>query len=76
MPSIASRIVTNPRPVSTPVSPTPRPVPPLEGPTPVQNTMLRCPLPYVVSPSPDSLRQFYGGGTIPQYRITPSPSLK
>ena len=44
--------------------------------TPVQNTALRCPLPYVVSPSPDSLRQFYGGGSIPQYRITPPPPLK
>ena len=77
MPAIASRLV-DPQPPSTarPVPSLPRPFPPLTGPTPVQNTVLRCPLPYVVASSPDSLRQFYGGGVIPQYRITPPSSLK
>lgn len=36
------------------------------------NTMLRCPLPAIAS-SPDSLRQFYLGGKIPQMRVLPLP---
>jgi hypothetical protein len=37
---------------------------------PIYNTMLRCPLP-PVSVTPDSLRQFYLKGQIPQHRLLP-----
>lgn len=41
---------------------------------PVFSSLLRCPLPPVAI-TPDSLRQFYRGGTVPQHRIlTPVPS--
>ena len=42
---------------------------------PELSTTLRCPIPVLATPSPDNLRQYYVGGTIPQYRITPLPSL-
>jgi hypothetical protein len=37
------------------------------------NTMLRCPIP-PVAVTPDSLRQFYQGGVIPQMRVLTPPS--
>ena len=37
--------------------------------------MLRCPLPNITTPSPDSLRQYYAGGRIPQYRFVPAPPI-
>lgn len=43
--------------------------------TPAINPVLRCPLPNIVTPSPDSLRQFYFGGNIPQYRFSPPPAI-
>lgn len=44
-------------------------------PTPAINPFLRCPLPNIVTPSPDSLRQFYFGNSIPQYRFSPPPPI-
>lgn len=41
---------------------------------PGSNPVLRCPLPQITS-SPDSLRQFYVGGFIPQTRLIPANSL-
>lgn len=52
------------------------PVVPLQ-PSPSQpgfNPMMRCPMPQITS-SPDSLRQFYIGGVVPQTRIIPAKSL-
>ena len=47
--------------------------PPLEG-QPTLNPFLRCPLP-PIAVTPDSLRQYYSGGQIPQFRIlTPTDS--
>lgn len=40
---------------------------------PVYNAMLRCPLP-PVQVTPDSLRQFYLGGQVPQMRLLTPPS--
>jgi hypothetical protein len=43
---------------------------------PVLSTTLRCPLPVVgVSSTSDNLRQYYAGGSIPQYRLTPVAPL-
>jgi hypothetical protein len=41
---------------------------------PNPNPFLRCPLP-PISASPDSLRQYYQGGQVPQSRIMTSPSV-
>lgn len=40
---------------------------------PVRNTVMRCPLP-PVQVTPDSLRQFYMGGQVPQMRLLTPPS--
>lgn len=79
MPSIASRLDTNP---STPASSNVREVQRFSGPlgsnpaAPVLSTILRCPLPVVgASSTSDNLRQYYAGGTIPQYRLTPAVPL-
>lgn len=44
-------------------------LPPTIGLEPTLNTMLRCPLPPIFQASPDSLRQFYQGGKVPQTRL-------
>jgi len=44
-------------------------VPPISDLQPTLNTMLRCALPPVFQAAPDSLRQFYQGGKIPQFRL-------
>lgn len=44
-------------------------LPPAIGLEPTLNTMIRCPLPPIFQASPDSLRQFYQGGKIPQTRL-------
>ena len=74
MPSIASRLIPRPtEPVDGPVPPVvtlPRPPIPVAAP-PISPT-LRCPLPVQFTNSPpDSLRQYYAGGQVPQYRINP-----
>ena len=79
MPSIASRLVNTAGPspefVQSPPSPT-RSVGPTPAPaSPVLSPILRCPLPTLVAPSIDNLRQYYAGGQIPQYRIPALPSL-
>ena len=76
MPSIASRLY-NPAsgapPPTWPSSTSPgKPVATPEAPG--MSPVLRCPLPILTTPSPDNLRQYYAGGSIPQYRInTPLP---
>ena len=76
MPTIASRLDNNPSQGAVPsiqskVIGAYNPV----SADPELSTTLRCPLPVLATPSPDNLRQYYVGGTIPQYRITPLPSL-
>lgn len=44
-------------------------LPPTQGLEPTINTMIRCPLPPIFQASPDSLRQFYQGGKVPQTRL-------
>jgi hypothetical protein len=73
MPSIASRLVDHPSEI---VNQSAAPVPGLGMPAapaaaPGMSTVLRCPLPILTTPSPDNLRQYYSGGSIPQYRINP-----
>ncbi len=54
----------------TPVTPSPQAsLPPTQNLQPVLNTVIRCPLPPVFQSNPDSLRQFYSGGAVPQFRI-------
>jgi hypothetical protein len=49
-------------------------LPPLREGQPTKNPFLRCPMP-PVAVTPDSLRQYYIGGQVPQFRIlTPSNS--
>jgi hypothetical protein len=49
--------------------------PPVSDLQPVLNSMIRCPLPPIFQASPDSLRQFYVGGKVPQSRLlTPAGS--
>lgn len=50
---------------AAPTSSLPSPV----GLEPTLNTMIRCPLPPIFQAEPDSLRQFYQGGKIPQTRL-------
>ena len=60
----------------TPVTPTTPP--PASAPSvndaPLRNPFLRTPLPSLNPVSPDSLRQFFNGGRVPQSRILPLPS--
>lgn len=44
-------------------------LPPTTGLEPTLNSMLRCPLPPIFQAAPDSLRQFYQGGKVPQTRL-------
>ena len=78
MPSISSRLV--PRRVINDgeIGPTALPVtgrPPLPPLSPPISATLRSPLPNLVVTHPDSLRQFYAGGAIPQYRFAPLTPL-
>jgi hypothetical protein len=75
MPSISSRLVENPVGIITPPAPiTSPPNPAGVSAAPGMSPVLRCPLPILTTPSPDNLRQYYSGGSIPQYRInTPNP---
>ena len=78
MPSIASRL-TDPSSVAIPARTQPGPnngLPPLAPVAPGLSNVLRCPMPILATAStPDALRQFYAGGTIPQYRINPPAPL-
>lgn len=40
-----------------------------QGLEPIRNSMIRCPLPPIWQANPDSLRQFYVGGKVPQVRF-------
>jgi hypothetical protein len=72
MPSIASRIRPDPvSPNNGPILSEPIQKPPIPPLVPTMNTMLRSPLPNLVVMQPDSLRQYYSGGQIPQYRFPP-----
>lgn len=44
-------------------------LPPVQGLEPTLNTMIRCPLPPIFQSNPDSLRQYYQGGKVPQNRL-------
>lgn len=82
MPSIASRLTND---IPTLVASTPQATAPSMGPSaglwgsqpaPIVSTILRCPLPSILTnPNPDNLRQFYAGGSIPQYRFNPPNSI-
>jgi len=72
MPSIASRLRPDPPPTFGGVPPVAiLPKPPLPPAAPPISTTLRSPLPNLVVMQPDSLRQYYAGGQIPQYRFPP-----
>ena len=75
MPSIASRLVARPPEVIVPSFPaTSSYNPAAASAAPGLSPVLRCTLPILTTPSPDNLRQYYSGGSIPQYRInTPRP---
>ena len=42
---------------------------------PGMSPVLRCPLPVLTIPSPDNLRQYYSGGSVPQYRFSAPPPI-
>lgn len=42
----------------------------------VLNTFMRCPLPPIFASNPDSVRQFYVDGRVPQIRIYAQSLLK
>jgi hypothetical protein len=72
MPSIASRLWNKPASITGMQPPKAVTFPPPASSTPSQiSTTLRCPMPNLVTPSPDNLRQYYNNGVIPQYRIVP-----
>jgi hypothetical protein len=76
MPSIASRLVARPPEVIVPSSSTTSSYNPVGASSaPGLSPTLRCPLPILTTPSPDNLRQYYSGGSIPQYRINTPPSI-
>ena len=75
MPSISSTLVPYPTAPVTSRPPSPVSPAPIVNQAPVLNSFLRCPLPSLVSASPDNLRQYYVGGTIPQYRFPTLPLL-
>ena len=43
---------------------------------PIRGTMMRCPLPPLFQPSPDSLRSYYRNGVVPQFRIFTPPATQ
>lgn len=73
MPSIASRTVPMPEVQLMDSSIQSSSLPSLPS-TPI-NPVLRSPLPNIIPPSPDSLKQWGYGGVIPQYRFTPPRPL-
>lgn len=75
MPSIASRTITYQPEVVNPPASAASPLNPVGvSAAPGISPVLRCPIPILTIPSPDNLRQYYSGGSIPQYRInTPRP---
>jgi len=75
MPSILSRTVKHPAQAVTTPPALLAPRPPLPSASPLLSTTLRTPLPNLVTPSPDNLRQYYAGGSIPQYRFIPPPPV-
>lgn len=71
MPTIAeatNRNLAGYTPAQRPASPEAS-LPPAMGLEPVMSTMMRCPLPPIFQAAPDSLRQFYQGGKVPQNRF-------
>jgi len=79
MPSIASRTVPIPanyEPVSSAATITNKPILDVSNNnlSPGLNSTLRCSLPPIFAAT-DNLRQFYMGGSLPQYRVLPAPSL-
>lgn len=54
---------------SDPAAQTPRTAPASGSMEPTRNSMIRCPLPPLWQGAPDSLRQFYVGGRVPQFRV-------
>lgn len=69
MPSLSEAIKTSTQ-GYIPVTASPQAsLPPLSDLQPTINTMIRCPLPPIFQAAPDSLRQFYRGGVIPQTRL-------
>lgn len=75
MPSIASRL-TDPSSGALLARTQVGGPPALPPAAPGLSNVLRCPMPILATAStPDALRQFYAGGTIPQYRINPPAPL-
>ena len=72
MPSIASRLRADLPPgvsgAHVSLAPTSPSLPPL---VPTKSYGVRSPLPNLVVTSSDSLRQYYTGGQVPQYRFPP-----
>jgi hypothetical protein len=75
MPSIASRTVFDLPPSTVQPVPVVSQKPPLPPASPPISPVLRTPLPNLVVMQPDSLRQYYAGGQIPQYRFSPLKPL-
>jgi len=81
MPSIADAIVSKLDLTGYQPAPPSNPAPPAAtgqqtgGLEPGRNTMIRCPLPPLWQASPDSLRQFYIQGQVPQRRLLTPVSL-
>ena len=73
MPSIASRTIPMPEVQLMDKAGVSASLPPIYSP-PI-NPVLRSPLPNIVAPSPDSLKQWGLGGIVPQYRFTPAKPL-
>lgn len=69
MPSLSQAINTD-RSGYVPVTASPQAsLPPAADLQPTSNPMIRCPLPPIFEAQPDSLRQFYVGGQVPQTRL-------
>jgi len=56
-------------PITAPSNPVPSLVTSSKNVEPGLNPYLRCPLPPIWQSSPDSLRQFYHNGVVPQVRL-------
>jgi hypothetical protein len=76
MPSIASRLRPDPPlPPTGALPPVYIQKPPVPPAAPPISSTLRSPLPNLMVMQPDSLRQYYAGGQIPQYRFPPLKPL-